>query len=188
MIYSAVSRRLALWVFPLKLCMHLSSSFIPLRLHGCFSFSRGLVAGQSLNPQPGGPGYPLLSGPSPSTCPASVALPVASATAGIALRIIWPRKPSHLAFVIEFSPFPCYLSPLLQEKNIIHTYRNVFQFLGFKRYLHWINLSTANIWSNWTGYITTTIIFCLRFIYKIQHTEEFYSLQPWHLGLFWYAR
>ena len=40
-------------------------------------------------------GNPLSSGTSPSTCPARVALPVANATAGIALRIIWPRKPSH---------------------------------------------------------------------------------------------
>ena len=45
-----------------------------LSLHRLFSFLRGLVAGQSLNPQPRGPGYPLLSGLSPSTCPAKVAL------------------------------------------------------------------------------------------------------------------
>jgi hypothetical protein len=34
------------------------SSFIPLRLHSCFSFLQGLVAGQSLNPQPGRRRYP----------------------------------------------------------------------------------------------------------------------------------
>jgi len=66
-------------------------------------FLQGEVVSLTPNPQRGGPGYPLLSGPSPSTCPARVALPVAVATAGIALRIIWPRKPSHLALA-----FCCY--------------------------------------------------------------------------------
>src|SRR5215469_3795451 len=60
-------------------------------------FSQGEVVSLTPNPQSGGPGYPLLSGPSPSTCPAKVALPVANATADIALRIIWPCKPSHPA-------------------------------------------------------------------------------------------
>jgi len=58
---------------------------------------RGGVVSLTPNPQPRGPGYPISSGPSPSTCPARVALPVANATAGIALRIIWPRRPSHKA-------------------------------------------------------------------------------------------
>jgi hypothetical protein len=56
------------------------------------SYLQGEVVSLKPNPQPGGPGYPLLSGPSPSTCPARVAVPVANATAGIALRISWPRK------------------------------------------------------------------------------------------------
>ena len=60
-------------------------------------FLKGEVVSLTPNPQPGGPGYPLLSGPSPSTCPARVALPVANATADIALRIIWPHEPSHPA-------------------------------------------------------------------------------------------
>ena len=64
------------------------------------SFLQGQVVRLTPNPQPEGPGYPHSSGPSPSTCPARVALPVANATAGIALRIIWPRKPSHPALVI----------------------------------------------------------------------------------------
>ena len=58
------------------------------------------------NPQPGGPGYPLLSGPSPLTCPARVALPVADATGGIAVRIIWPRKPPHLALAFDEVEIP----------------------------------------------------------------------------------
>jgi len=58
------------------------------------------------NPKPGGPGYPLSSGPSPSTCPARVALPVGNATAGIALRIIWPRKPSHPAVAFDMVEIP----------------------------------------------------------------------------------
>jgi hypothetical protein len=61
------------------------------------SFLQGEVVSLTPNPQPGGPGYPLLSGPLPATCPARATLPVANATAGIALRIIWPRKPSHPA-------------------------------------------------------------------------------------------
>jgi hypothetical protein len=40
-------------------------------------------------------GIPFLSGSSPLTCLAWEALPVAYATASIALRIIWPRKPHH---------------------------------------------------------------------------------------------
>jgi len=47
------------------------------------------------NPQPGGPGYSFLSGSSPLTCLAWEALPVAYATASIALRIMWPHKPHH---------------------------------------------------------------------------------------------
>jgi hypothetical protein len=46
-------------------------------------------------PQPGGPGYPFLSGSSPLTCLAWETLSVAYATASIALRIIWSYKPRH---------------------------------------------------------------------------------------------
>jgi len=46
-------------------------------------------------PQPGGPGYPFLSGSSPLTCLAWEAPPVAYATASIALRIMWPHKHYH---------------------------------------------------------------------------------------------
>ena len=46
-------------------------------------FLQGETVSLTPNPQPGGPGYPLLSGPSPSTCPARVALPVADATAPV---------------------------------------------------------------------------------------------------------
>ena len=45
------------------------------------------------NPQPGGPGYPFLSGSPPLTCLAWEALPVAYATASIALRIMWLQAP-----------------------------------------------------------------------------------------------
>ena len=41
-------------------------------------FLRGAVASSTPNPQPGGPGYLSFSGCSPSTCPAWVALPVAT--------------------------------------------------------------------------------------------------------------
>jgi hypothetical protein len=56
-------------------------------------FFRGRVVGPAPNPQPGGPGYPFLSGSSPLTCLAWKALPVAYATASIALGFMWPRKP-----------------------------------------------------------------------------------------------
>ena len=47
------------------------------------------------NTQPGGPGYPFSSGSSPLICLVLEALPVAYATASIALGIIWPYKPRH---------------------------------------------------------------------------------------------
>jgi hypothetical protein len=53
------------------------------------------VVSPKLNPQPGGPGYPFLSGSSPLNCQAWGALPVAYATASIALGIVWPHKPHH---------------------------------------------------------------------------------------------
>jgi hypothetical protein len=62
-------------------------------------FLRGEVVSLTLNPQPGGPGYPFLSGSSPLTCLAWEALPVAFATTSIALGIIWPHKPRHYAKV-----------------------------------------------------------------------------------------
>jgi hypothetical protein len=62
-------------------------------------FLRGGVVNLTPNPQPGGPGYPFLSGSSPLTCLAWEALPVAHATASIALEIIWPHKPRHYAKV-----------------------------------------------------------------------------------------
>jgi hypothetical protein len=51
-------------------------------------FFTGGVVNLTPNPQPGGPGYPFLSGSSPLTCLAWEALPVAYATASIALGII----------------------------------------------------------------------------------------------------
>jgi hypothetical protein len=59
------------------------------------SFLRGEVVSLTPNPQPGGLGYPFLSGSSPLTCLAWESLPVAYATASIALGIIWPHKPRH---------------------------------------------------------------------------------------------
>jgi len=59
--------------------------------HNCFMGWGSFYA----QPQTGGPGYPL-SGSSPLTCLAWEALPVAYATASIALRIIWSHKPPPL--------------------------------------------------------------------------------------------
>jgi hypothetical protein len=53
------------------------------------------VVSSTPNPQPGGAGYPFLSGSSPLTCQAWEALPVAYTTASIALGIMWPHKPHH---------------------------------------------------------------------------------------------
>jgi hypothetical protein len=58
-------------------------------------FLRCGVVSPTPNPQPGGPGYPFSSGSSPLTCLAWEALPVAYATASIALGFIWPRKLLH---------------------------------------------------------------------------------------------
>jgi hypothetical protein len=56
-----------------------------------FFYCVGLLAPRPT--QPGGQGYPFLSGSSPLTCLA--ALPVAYATASIALGIMLPHKPHH---------------------------------------------------------------------------------------------
>jgi hypothetical protein len=77
-------------------------------------FLRGEVVGLTPNLQPGGPGYPVLSGSSsPLTCPAWETLPIDSyATAGIALRIrcVIPSEISGFrSGVIEaFALFGCY--------------------------------------------------------------------------------
>jgi hypothetical protein len=52
------------------------------------TFLRGGVVSLTPNPQPGGPGYPFLSGSSPLTCLAREALPVAYTTASIALGFV----------------------------------------------------------------------------------------------------
>jgi len=62
-------------------------------------FLRVEVVSLTPNPQSGGPGYPFLSGSSPLTCLAMEALPVAYATANIALEIMRPHKPHHYAKV-----------------------------------------------------------------------------------------
>jgi hypothetical protein len=72
----------------------------PPPVHACkcfvtISFLLCGVVSLTPNPQPGGPGYPFLSGSSHLTCLAWEALPVAYAIASIALGIMWPRKPHH---------------------------------------------------------------------------------------------
>ena len=52
------------------------------------SFLLGGEVSPTPNPQPGGPGYPFLSGSSPLTCLAWKALPIAYTNASIALRIM----------------------------------------------------------------------------------------------------
>jgi hypothetical protein len=86
-------------------------------------FLRGEVVSLTPNPQPGGPGYPFLSGSSPLTCLAWEALPVAYATTSVALGIIWPHKPRYCAKVGIPSggaaSSMCFTSVLFQ-----HIYRN----------------------------------------------------------------
>jgi hypothetical protein len=70
----------------------------------CFVTIRFLLCGVvslTPNPQPGGPGYPFLSGLSPLTCLAWEALPVAYATASIALGIMWPQLQLQLQFAFK---------------------------------------------------------------------------------------
>jgi hypothetical protein len=82
-------------------------------------------------PQPGGPGYPFLSGSSPLTCLAWDALPVAYATASKPLGIMWPHKPHHYVKVGIPSggdlphnqlniilPFPCQSFRWLLSRNL----------------------------------------------------------------------
>jgi hypothetical protein len=71
------------------------SSFFLCSTFVTISFLMCGVVSPTPNPQPGGPGYHFLSGSSPLTCLAWEALPVAYATASIALGIMWPHKP-HL--------------------------------------------------------------------------------------------
>jgi len=86
-------------------------------------FLRGEVVSLTPNPQPGGPGYPFLSGSSPLTCLAWEALPVAYATTSVALGIIWPHKPRYCAKVgipsEGAASSMCFTSVLFQ-----HIYRN----------------------------------------------------------------
>ena len=57
---------------------------------------RGRVVTPMPNPQPGVPGCPFWSGSSsPLTCLAWVPPANSRATAGLAVRIIWPHKPHH---------------------------------------------------------------------------------------------
>jgi hypothetical protein len=83
------------------------------------NFLQGEVVNLTPNPQPGGPGYLLSSGPSPSTCPARVTLPVANGTAGISLRIIWPRKSSHPALAFDKVEIPWRgTSPIIKGRSL----------------------------------------------------------------------
>jgi hypothetical protein len=63
------------------------SSFFLYSTFVTISFLLFGVVSPTPNPQPGGPGYPFLSGPSPLTCLAWEALPVAYTTASIAVGI-----------------------------------------------------------------------------------------------------
>jgi hypothetical protein len=65
-----------------------SSSFFLFSTFVTISFLLCGVVGPTPNPKPGGPGYPFLSGSSPLNYLALEALPVAYATASIALGIM----------------------------------------------------------------------------------------------------
>jgi hypothetical protein len=79
-------------IFPI--CHQLSpsslnpSSFFLYSTFATISFLLYGVVSPTPNPQPGGPGYPFLSGSSPLTCLSWEALPVAYATASIAVGIM----------------------------------------------------------------------------------------------------
>jgi hypothetical protein len=75
--------------------LYLYPAFPFVRLSKTISFLLCGVVSPTPNPKPGGPGYPFLSGSSPLTCLAWEALPVAHATASIALGIMWPHKPNN---------------------------------------------------------------------------------------------
>ena len=79
-------------IFLYALSLHPSASRVLVRpiteFFGTFWFLQGRVVSPAPNPQPGGPGYPFLSGSSPLTCLAWEALLVAYATASIAVHIV----------------------------------------------------------------------------------------------------
>jgi hypothetical protein len=84
------------------------SSFFLYSTFVTISFLLFGVVSPTPNPQPGGPVYPFLSGSWPLTCLAWEALPVAYATASIALEIMWPHK-SHHNVKVGIPSWGCYL-------------------------------------------------------------------------------
>jgi hypothetical protein len=74
------------------------SSFFLFSTFVTISFLLCGVVSPTRNLQPGGPGYPSLSGSSPLTCLEWEALPVAYATARIALGIMWPLRQGRDTF------------------------------------------------------------------------------------------
>jgi hypothetical protein len=91
-IFSYLSPTLSIIVKFIQIFLH--STFVTISILLC-----GVVSPKP-NPQPGGSGYPFLSASSPLTCLAWEALPVAYATASIALGIMWPHKPHHYVKVL----------------------------------------------------------------------------------------
>jgi hypothetical protein len=63
-----------------------------------------------------------LSGSSPLTCLAWETLPVACATASIALGIIWPHKPRHYAKVGILSGGKRYLYLAKRKVKLVHRF------------------------------------------------------------------
>jgi hypothetical protein len=79
---------------------------------------QGGVVSPTPNPQLGGPGYPFLSGSSITFDMSGMGAPASSyATAGIALRILWPRKPRHYVKVGIPSPIKQYHLILCPHRN-----------------------------------------------------------------------
>ena len=99
--------------------------------------------------QPGRPGYLFLSGSSPLTCLAWEALPLAYATASIALRIIWPHKPHHFTKVGgSFNTLPSGHTEM-RDCHLMHCWRvtHFYVFLTRRR---------AHVFVSWSGSLITS--------------------------------
>jgi hypothetical protein len=109
------------------------------------------VVSPTPKPQTGGPGYPFLSGSSPLTCLAREALPVAYATASIALGIMWPHKPHHYVKVgipsggnAMIGVFKGLTSEILCYQDPAHFYKySTKKCTYFKFFIMWTDYKTS---------------------------------------------
>ena len=118
------------------------------------------------NPQPGGPGYPYLSGSSPLTCLAWEALPVAYTTTSIALRIMWPHKPHH--YVKVGTPSGAFISVTVLyflESCVLPLWNTCFlllhKYLAITTHPGWYHIADLPLVMHWHSFtiVSGTVMF-----------------------------